>query len=127
MTRHQELTHPQFVEGCWGCKISSVQLTPSAMPTRTVTRVCDYDFQREFAREFVNGDREAYKRLRQNGLQPPRIAGSAHLERHATTKFEVESGQVFDNQRGLSAALGFADDSGFDPLAPVTTPKVESE
>lgn len=39
-------------------------------------------------------DREAYRRLRQNGLQPPRIDGCAVLEKHATTKAEVETGAV---------------------------------
>lgn len=127
MTRHQERTHPVYVAGCYACRISTVQLTPSAMPTRTTTAVCDYDFQKGFAKEFENGDREAYRRLRQNGLQPPRIAGSAHLERHATTRFEVESGVVSPEPRKLRDALAFADDSGFDPLTPATAPKVQSE
>jgi len=39
-------------------------------------------------------DREAYRRLRQNGLQPPRIDGCAVLEKHATTKTEIETGAV---------------------------------
>jgi hypothetical protein len=38
-------------------------------------------------------DREAYRRLRQNGLQPPRIDGCAMLE-NATTKAEIESGHL---------------------------------
>lgn len=39
-------------------------------------------------------DREAYRRLRQNGLQPPRIDGCAVVEQYATTKEEVEHGAV---------------------------------
>lgn len=39
-------------------------------------------------------DRDAYKRLRQNGLQPPRIDGSAVVEQHASTEREVEQGAV---------------------------------
>lgn len=97
------------------------------MPTRTVDKVCDYDFQREFAKEFVNGDREAYRRLRQNGLQPPRIAGSAHLERHANTALEVAQGAVAPDQKRLQSALDFCGDSGFDPLAPATTPKAPDD
>jgi hypothetical protein len=112
MARHQR-THPGFVEGCYACRISSVQLAPSAMPTRTIGG--DLAFQRDFAQEFVNGDREAYRRLRQDGLQPRSIRGSADLERHATTKFEVESGQVFTDKRGLNEALSICDAHGFDP------------
>ncbi len=104
------------VAGCGPCRWAAVQLTPSAMPTRTVTKVEDYNFQKEFAREFTNGDREAYRRLRQNGLQPPKIAGSAHLERHAETRFEVESGQIVTDRTGLRDAMDMCKESGIDPL-----------
>lgn len=39
-------------------------------------------------------DMPAYKALRAQGLQPPRIDGSANLMEHAETRFEVESGQI---------------------------------
>lgn len=39
-------------------------------------------------------DMPAYKALRAQGLQPPRIDGSAELMANAETRFEVESGQV---------------------------------
>lgn len=103
------------MEGCYACRVSSVQLAPTATPTR---RGGGYDFQADFAREFVNGDREAYRRLRADGLQPPTIRGSAHLERHATTRYEVETGQVFTDKRRLETSLQVCADSGFDPLSP---------
>lgn len=39
-------------------------------------------------------DMPAYKALRAQGLQPPRIDGSAELMKNAETRFEVESGQI---------------------------------
>lgn len=39
-------------------------------------------------------DRDAYKRLREDGLQPPRLDGCDLIERVATTKEEVEQGSI---------------------------------
>lgn len=122
MTRHQRLTHPQPVDECYLCRISSVQVGPAAIPSRQ-RDPRQYAFQESFAAEFVNGDREAYKRLREQGLQPPRIAGSANLERHAETRYEVETGQIAADGKALRQALKIADEGGFDPLVPATTPK----
>lgn len=36
----------------------------------------------------------AYKRMRDNGLQPPHIDGCAELESRASTQAEVELGRV---------------------------------
>lgn len=44
-------------------------------------------------------DMAAYKRLRQSGEQPKAIAGSAELERRATTSFEVKTGHVITDKR----------------------------
>ena len=92
MIKHQE-THPTLdVEGCFGCKIASVSVPSSVTPTR-----------RDGARhaKWVNDtenrwhkDMPAYKRLVQDGLQPPRIDGCAELEAKATSKHEIESGRV---------------------------------
>lgn len=121
---HQLRTHPEFVEGCFACKVGSLQFATA--PTND-TQARQHDFQTRFAAEFHNGDREAYRRLRRDGLQPPRIAGSAHLEKHASTRFEVESGAVTDNAKGLKAALAMCADGGMDPLKAVTTPAPPTE
>lgn len=42
-------------------------------------------------------DLEAYKRLRMNGLQPPRVDGSARLESEAVTPVEIQTGVVSAN------------------------------
>lgn len=120
MSLHRRTVHPDYVEGCWGCKVSTLQLATE--PTND-EQARQYRFQGNFAAEFTNGDREAYRRLRADGLQPPRIAGSAHLERHATTRYEVESGQVSTEPHRLRDALTFCDDAGLSPLEPSITPK----
>lgn len=122
MSLHRRRVHPDYVEGCAGCKFGTVHLSPAAMATR-IEADRDYRFQTNFAAEFHNGDREAYRRLRAQGLQPPRIAGSAQLERHAETRFEVETGAVSDNGKGLAQALSMCADAGIDPLRAATTPK----
>lgn len=40
-------------------------------------------------------DMPAYRRLRNQGYQPPHIDGSYALERDSTTKFEIESGKAY--------------------------------
>lgn len=68
-------------------------------------------------------DGEAYKRLRKDGMQPMKIDGSADLESRATTKFEVNSGMVFDNAAQGKEALDFFSDTFHrDALTPATTP-----
>lgn len=49
-------------------------------------------------------DREAYKRLRDSGLQPPHVGGSADLERDATLPIEVEMGWTAKTKTGKALA-----------------------
>jgi hypothetical protein len=56
-------------------------------------------------------DLPAYKRMREEGLQPKGTKGAARIEAGAQTKFEVTSGQIIDDQSTLKAALSeFAPD-----------------
>lgn len=66
---------------CYGCKIQSITIAPSAMPTRNggQTAVDTNARDARWAR-----DMPAYKRLRRDGLQPPTIDGSARLEQELT-------------------------------------------
>lgn len=125
MSLHRRRVHPDGpVEGCFGCRVSTLHISPAAMATR-IESDRDYAFQQSFAAEFHNGDREAYRRLRANGVQPPSVRGSAVLERHADSRYEIETGHVAENPKALRAALRIAHDGGFDPLKPATTPKGE--
>lgn len=42
----------------------------------------------------LSKDMDAYKRLRRQGLQPPRIDGCDILEKQAVTKDEIQTGSV---------------------------------
>jgi hypothetical protein len=47
----------------------------------------------------LSRDRDAYRRLRAEGLQPPTIAGSAALEATMDHRFEAEVGHVFPKEK----------------------------
>ena len=70
-------------------------------------------------------DIPAYVRMRKNGEQPPRIDGCADLDARASTRFEVESGQIMEGKsKQIAEAIDFVNDSGgMDVFTPVTTPK----
>jgi hypothetical protein len=84
--KHQE-THPNLdVEGCFGCKVAGVSFGANASTT-SGAKVA------EINQRAKNWDKDmpAYKRLRQNGVQPKSIDGAAALEAKASTVAEVES------------------------------------
>ena len=123
MSLHRARVHPIEQPECWGCKISTLQLSVGPPPGASDERHRQRAFQHRFAAEFSNGDREAYRELRRQGYQPPRIAGSAQLATRASTRFEIESGQIMTDQKALSTVMTMCADSGVDPLTPATTPR----
>jgi hypothetical protein len=117
---HQRRTHPVPVDGCWACRVGNgPNLSASATPTRAGSAYKAATAEEK--RLTVDGD--AYKRLRADGFQPKTINGSANLEANATTRFEIESGQVFtDKAQGKEALSFFSDTFGRDATTPATTP-----
>lgn len=77
-------THPVYVEGCFMCRVSSVGIAASA--TGSVRAQTGNELEHAWDR-----DMHAYKRLRDNGVQPPRIDGSARREATANTRADIES------------------------------------
>lgn len=59
MTLHQRVTHPEFVEGCFGCKLSTLQLS-----TGDAGRA-DSMSQKKWDREL-----DMYASARKQGIQP---------------------------------------------------------
>lgn len=87
--KHRE-THPSLdVEGCFGCRVANVRVGTNSTTTRG-GRVAEIN---QTERNW-NKDLPAYKRLRQNGLQPKRIDGAAEIEKKATEAWQVERGTV---------------------------------
>jgi hypothetical protein len=59
MSLHRERTHPEEVDGCFGCKISALQLNPGEASTRTSMSTKKWD-----------GELQAYRNARAQGIQP---------------------------------------------------------
>jgi hypothetical protein len=55
-----------------------------------------------------DADMPAYRRLRHNGVQPPRIDDSAALEAHATDQFEIEMGKLVPSEMKSQVKEGLA-------------------
>ena len=83
----------ECVESCYGCKLESFTVAPSAMATRhpEAARALITDPQ-------LDKDREAYKRLRRNGEQPKHVGGSAYMEVTASESCEITTGRIIPNQ-----------------------------
>lgn len=85
MALHQR-THPSLdVAGCFGCRVTSVGIAPSA--TGSVRAQAANETDKRLSR-----DMPAYQRLKASGVQPRRIDGCARLEATATTASQVERG-----------------------------------
>lgn len=98
--KHREV-HPTDVEGCFGCKVASIQVAPSALGSTQaiVSR------QRDDA---LDKDLDAYKRLRKNGLQPKAIDGSAALEKSdIRSQFDIDLGHVVPKSEESRVREGF--------------------
>ena len=82
-------------------------VSPSAAPSRN--NVIDLEATKR-AEKAKSADMDAYKRLRKNGVQPPSINGSAHLESRAEETFEVNSGHAFANAKSRKRSEGLIKD-----------------
>lgn len=84
---HQK-THPGLdVEGCFACRVSGIRMGMNSTTTRGKNVAAINSTERNW-----NKDMPAYKRLRQEGLQPKRIDGAAEIEKKAEHKWQVETG-----------------------------------
>jgi hypothetical protein len=87
--KHREV-HPDLdVEGCFGCRVAGVAFGSNSTTTRgsEVSKINNRDKQ-------WNADMPAYKRLRQQGLQPRSVDGASILEKHATERWQIEGASV---------------------------------
>lgn len=80
-------THPEPVEGCFGCKVLTIAVSAEALPNRGASVIAINRKQERWDR-----DGAAYKRLRADGLQPPQIDGCRYAETTATERRHVEGG-----------------------------------
>ena len=83
--KHRE-THPNLDQpNCFGCKVAGVSFGANASTTSGAQVA-------EINQRAKNWDKDmpAYKRLRQDGLQPKSIDGAAAIEARATSAAQVE-------------------------------------
>ena len=106
-------------DDCITCKLLSISFGSGAAPTRHAGAAAVDAREKRWAK-----DMPAYKALRAQGLQPPRIDGSAELAARAETRFEVESGNVMPGKaKEIDSALRLYEDAtGKSALSPNTTP-----
>ena len=106
-------SHDEPCENCEGPLskyYGRIQVSPAAFPTRGGThdsRPIDLEATRQNEKN-KEADLAAYKRLRQEGLQPPSTVGAAKLESQAGTKWEVKAGKAVSKkgQKQLQEFLG---------------------
>jgi hypothetical protein len=79
--------------GCFGCKIKTVSFAASAMPTRKPEVAATNRRESNLTK-----DRDAFKAMRQQGIQPARLKGAAELQDKAHTKHEIETGKLIGNK-----------------------------
>ena len=100
MARH--VPTPDCSPNCFGCKIQSVSMAASAMPTRSNAGMI------ESSTKVMHKDVAAYKRLRKDGLQPKTVKGSANLESRAVSKWEIQTNTSLGGDAKLGAKFDAA-------------------
>jgi len=80
-------------ESCFGCKIQTISFASSAMPTRRPQAA-----QTNAAEKRLTRDRDAFKAMREQGIQPARLKGAAEMQDRASTKHEIETGRLIGNK-----------------------------
>jgi hypothetical protein len=100
--------------GCYGCKLRSIQFNPRGPAAQTLT-------ERRW-----DTDMPAYARLRNDGIQPRHIDGSAQLEASLVHgQAEADMCHLFDPEKGftrkdiprLEEGRLEAQQSGWSPVA----------
>lgn len=85
MILHRVRTHPEPVEGCYGCRLASVAFSGEAMVTRSPDVVAAAARERRWDKDIP-----AYRALRKNGVQPRTSDGAHELMVKSNTREEVE-------------------------------------
>lgn len=86
--------HPEFIEGCFACKVSTVFVgSPSETVRETTAMASRWE-----------KDMPAYKRLRSEGHQPRMIDGCDQLEATAKDRLTIATGIPLDTPSDIRAA-----------------------
>jgi hypothetical protein len=80
MSLHRERTHPEFVEGCFGCKIGTLELSPGDASSNKLIN----------SKKF-NSELEAYRSARKQGIQPAGTTMEKIQEAHRASEVMGEA------------------------------------
>jgi hypothetical protein len=89
MSLHQLRTHPEFVEGCFGCKISTLELSTGDANGRAAMPLRKWE-----------GELEAYRNARKQGIQP---AGTTMAKIVAAEKASENLGRAYNAEKDPNA------------------------
>ncbi len=91
MTLHQEREHPEFVEGCFGCKISVVAVSTGAANSGFSMSPKAWD-----------AELQAYRDLRKQGIQP---ASTKMKDIRVAEEISNRSGKAFKADDSLGGLV----------------------
>jgi hypothetical protein len=81
MSLHQKQTHPEYVEGCFGCKISTLELG-----------VGDANSHVSMSKTKWDAELKAYKDARDQGIQP---AGTSMKKIQQAVEISNQTGKAY--------------------------------
>jgi hypothetical protein len=81
MSLHQRQVHPEFVEGCFGCKISTLNMNPGDANSRLSMSSRKWD-----------AELKAYRDARAQGIQP---AGTSMKKVQEAVKISDKTGKAY--------------------------------
>jgi hypothetical protein len=81
MSLHQKQTHPEYVEGCFGCKISTLELGVGDANSKVSMSTTKWD-----------AELKAYKNARAQGIQP---AGTSMKQIQKAVEISDKTGKAY--------------------------------
>lgn len=81
MSLHQQQTHPEFVEGCFGCKVSTLQLGVGDANSKVSMSTTKWD-----------AELKAYRAARDQGIQP---AGTSMKQIQKAVEISNKTGKAY--------------------------------
>jgi hypothetical protein len=86
MNLHQRQTHPVYVEGCFGCKVTTLEMGVGDANSKVAMSTSKWD-----------AELKAYKDARAQGIQP---AGTSMAKVQEAVRISDKVGKAFDGNTG---------------------------
>lgn len=95
MSLHRQLVHPEFVEGCFGCKVGTLQMSPG-----------DASHKKMVSSKKWDAELNAYASARAQGIQPD---GTSMAKIQAAVKASDNIGKAYDGGTAVASAKRLQD------------------